>query len=246
MLKCKNSQLTLSLKPSIYSASILTFTKSTRQINAEYIDGFKLSVSWLFLHFSIYPKTQKEKKPPKPKKEKPKKEKQEEPAEEKPKKPNIFKTFYENQGMDGVIKLVKDSADAVGLMMRSVKKHFIIEELYLWIVVSSNSDAAQTALQYGEICEDVFPALGFICSNLKVKKYDASIEPDFIGTFSSAQFKTAFSLRPFFLVGAGIRLVFRLLFKVVLKLLRQKPKKAVVTEGDNKTETQNIQGGASK
>ena len=202
------------------------------RIDAEYIDGFKLSVSWLFLHFSIYPK--------------PKKEKQEEPAEEKPKKPNIFKTFYENQGMDGVIKLVKDSADAVGLMMRSVKKHFIIEELYLWIVVSSNSDAAQTALQYGEICEDVFPALGFICSNLKVKKYDASIEPDFIGTFSSAQFKTAFSLRPFFLVGAGIRLVFRLLFKVVLKLLRQKPKKAVVTEGDNKTETQNIQGGASK
>ena len=195
------------------------------RIDAEYIDGFKLSVSWLFLHF---------------------KEKQEEPAEEKPKKPNIFKTFYENQGMDGVIKLVKDSADAVGLMMRSVKKHFIIEELYLWIVVSSNSDAAQTALQYGEICEDVFPALGFICSNLKVKKYDASIEPDFIGTFSSAQFKTAFSLRPFFLVGAGIRLVFRLLFKVVLKLLRQKPKKAVVTEGDNKTETQNIQGGASK
>lgn len=195
------------------------------RIDAEYIDGFKLSVSWLFLHFSIYPKPQKEKKPP---------------------KPNIFKTFYENQGMDGVIKLVKDSADAVGLMMRSVKKHFIIEELYLWIVVSSNSDAAQTALQYGEICEDVFPALGFICSNLKVKKYDASIEPDFIGTFSSAQFKTAFSLRPFFLVGAGIRLVFRLLFKVVLKLLRQKPKKAVVTEGDNKTETQNIQGGASK
>ncbi len=202
------------------------------RIDAEYIDGFKLSVSWLFLHFSIYPKTQKEK--------------QEEPAEEKTKKPNIFKTFYENQGMDGVIKLIKDSADAVGLMMRSVKKHFIIEELYLWIVVSSNSDAAQTALQYGEICEDVFPALGFICSNLKVKKYDASIEPDFIGTFSSAQFKTAFSLRPFFLVGAGIRLVFRLLFKVVLKLLRQKPKKAVVTEGDNKTETQNIQGGASK
>lgn len=38
------------------------------RIDAEYIDGFKLSVSWLFLHFSIYPKTQKEKKPPKPKK----------------------------------------------------------------------------------------------------------------------------------------------------------------------------------
>ena len=31
------------------------------RIDAEYIDGFKLSVSWLFLHFSIYPKTQKRK-----------------------------------------------------------------------------------------------------------------------------------------------------------------------------------------
>ena len=61
-----------------------------------------------------------------------------------------------------------------------------------------------------------------------------------INALSSAQASA------FFLVGAGIRLVFRLLFKVVLKLLRQKPKKAVATEGDNKTETQNIQGGASK
>ncbi|MFR2669595.1 MAG: hypothetical protein ACLS87_00805 [Acutalibacteraceae bacterium] len=31
------------------------------RIDAEYIDGFKLSVSWLFLHFSIYPKPQKRK-----------------------------------------------------------------------------------------------------------------------------------------------------------------------------------------
>lgn len=58
-----------------------------------------------------------------------------------------------------------------------------------------------------------------------MKKYDASIEPDFIGTFSSAQFKTAFSLRPFFLVGAGIRLVFRLLFKVVLNYCGKSPKR---------------------
>jgi len=43
------------------------------RIDAEYIDGFKLSVSWLFLHFGIYPKAKKEKKPPKPKKEKPEK-----------------------------------------------------------------------------------------------------------------------------------------------------------------------------
>mgnify|MGYP000131610062 CR=1 FL=1 len=139
------------------------------RIDAEYIDGFKLSVSWLFLHFSIYPKPKR--KNSKPKKENPRKKSRRARRGKNPKSPISLKTFYEKPGYGRRNKsLLKDSADAVGLMMRSVKKHFIIEELYLWIVVSSNSDAAQTALQYGEICEDVFPALGFICSNLKVKK----------------------------------------------------------------------------
>ena len=60
------------------------------RIDAEYIDGFKLSVSWLFLHFSIYPKTQKEKKPPKPKKEKPKKSRKS-PQRKNPKSPISLK-----------------------------------------------------------------------------------------------------------------------------------------------------------
>ena len=41
--------------------------------------------------------------------DRPKKEKQEEPAEEKPKKPNIFKTFYANQGMDLSLIPISDS-----------------------------------------------------------------------------------------------------------------------------------------
>lgn len=212
------------------------------RVDAEYIDSFKMRLSWLFLHFDIYPlppkKPKKEK--PAPKEEPPK----EEPVEEKPKKPNVFKTFYENQGVPGVIQLIKDTADAVGSMVRSLKKHLIIDELFLWITVSQGSDAAATAIEYGQICKDVFPALGFICSNLHVKKYDAEIEPDFIGTFSSAQFAAAISIRPLFVIGAGIALAVRLLFKVVLKLLRQKPKPAEAGSVEINNEAQNIQGGA--
>lgn len=207
------------------------------RIEAEYFDSFKLRLRWLFLHFDIYPMQKKEKKP---KKEKPQKEKPpEEPQTEK--KPNPFKTFYENQGFDGVKQLVRDSADAVGSMMKSVKKHLIIDELFLWVIVSHNHDAAKTAIEYGETCQDVFPAMGFICSNLNVRKYDVEIEPDFIGTFSSAQFSAAISIRPLFLINAGIVLVFRLLFKVVLKIFKAKPK-----EPQSNTETQNLQGGATQ
>lgn len=208
------------------------------RIDAEYIDSFRVKLRWLFLSFDLYPMQKKEKKPKKekPKKEEPPKEQEEVPKE---KKPNPFKTFYENQGFDGVMQLVRDSADAVGGLMKSVKKHLIIDELFLWIVISHNHDAAQTAIEYGEACQDVYPAMGFICSNLKVKKYDVEIEPDFIGTFSSAQFAFALSVRPIFLINAGIVLAVKLLFKVVLKLLRAKPKTP------ENTETQNIQGGAN-
>lgn len=213
------------------------------RVEAEYYDSFKLSLKWLFLHFDIYPMVKKEKKP---KKEEPKKEEppKEEPVpEEKPQKPNIFKTFYENQGVEGVIKLINDSADALGSLAKSFKNHLIIERLYLWIVVSSNADAASTAIEYGNMCQRVFPPLGFLCSNLKVKHYDANIEPDFIGTFPSAQFETEIAIRPIFLINAALVMAVRLLFKVVLKLLRQKPKVQAKDSNENK-DSQNIQGGA--
>ncbi len=213
------------------------------RIEAEYIDKFTLKVRWLFLSFTVYPFP--EKKPKKPKK--PKEPKEEQPQEEKPpediveKKPNPFKVFYDNQGVKGVIGLIKDSADALGSMMRCFKKHFIIDDLYLWIVISKNQDAAGTAVEYGNVCKDVFPSLGYICSTLKVKNYDVNIEPDFIGTFSSAQFVFNASLRPIFLINYGIVFAVRMVKNVVLKILRAKPK----VEDNQDTVTQNIKGGAT-
>ncbi len=61
------------------------------RIDAEYIDGFKLSVSWLFLHFSIYPKPQKEKKPLSPKRKNPKKKSRKSPQRKNPKSPISLK-----------------------------------------------------------------------------------------------------------------------------------------------------------
>ncbi len=216
---------------------VLLFSVKVR-VDAEYIDDFRVKVRWLFLSFDLYPMKKKEKKP-----------KEEKPAEETPpqeetaptqKKPNPFKTFYENQGFEGVMQLVRDTADAVGSLMKSVKKHLILDELFLWVIISHNHDAAQTAIEYGQACQKIFPAMGFICSNLKVKKYDVEVEPDFIGTFSSAQFAFSLSVRPIFLTNAAVVLAVRMLFKVILKIFPLKSK------SQKNTETQNtIEGGAT-
>lgn len=210
-------------------------------INAEYFDEFKLSISWLFLKIQILPSNKKDKsqKEKKPKKEKPAKEPSPEPEpdpDEQPteKKENIFVKFYNNQGFDGVIELINNAASALGKMFSSFKKHIVIRELYLFMTVTGGCDAAETAMEYGRICQKVFPAMSFICSNLPVKKYDVEIEPDFIGLKNSAQFATSIHIRPIFFINAVFVLVFRLVFKVVLKFLKgikNKSKNQNINEG---------------
>lgn len=220
------------------------------RIESEYIDSFKLKIRWSFLGLSAFPLDERIikllNKPKAPKEETPK---EETAAQTKPKDENItkkkenpFKVFYNNQGFDGVLKLITDSADSLGDMFSSFKKHFIIDELALYIVVSKNHDAAATAIEYGNVCKTVFPALGFICSAVKVKDYDVTVEPDFIGTFSSAQFIFNCSFRPIFYLNAVIAMAFKLLFKVVFKVLFCKSKE----ESNENKDTQNIKGGATQ
>ena len=72
-----------------------------------------------------------------------------------------------------------------------------------------------------------------------VKRYDIDINPDFIGTLSSARFVFNCSFRPLFLINSAIAFAFRFLFTVVFKFLFSKPKKDTINN-----ELQNTEGGA--
>ncbi len=192
-------------------------------INGEFFGEFILNVKWLFINLQILPAKPKKNKPPKKEKQKKEKTKEEQLTEENTdtgeKKENIFAKFYKNQGFDGVIELINNAAKDLGKMFSSFKKHIVLRELYLWMTISSG-DAAQTALDYGRICQKVFPALSFICTNLTVKKYDVEIEPDFIGLKNKAQFAFSVSIRPIFIINAVLILALRLVFNVVIKFLK--------------------------
>lgn len=192
-------------------------------LSGDYSEDFHLTVSWLFLKFTVFPRKnsdnpEKEKKPKKEKKSP--EDAPENKTELKEKKENIFLTFYKNKGFEGVIDLINNAAYSLGRMLNSFRKHIVLKELFLNMTISKNCDAAETAIEYGRVCQKVFPALSFICSTLPVKKYNAVVEPDFLGTKNTAEFSFKVSVRPIFFTNAIVVLAFRLLFRVVIKFLK--------------------------
>lgn len=204
-----------------------------------YDEEFKLDISWLFIKLHILPKKEKPEKEKKPKKEKePKEENTEQPPEEekpKEKKDNIIVSFYKNQGFSGVLQLLKDTVNAINGMFGTIFRHFVFRELKLYMTVGA-SDAAETAQLYGKTCAAVFPAMGLITSTCNVKEYDCAVRPNFMVAEKTAIFRVVLSFRPIFATTAVVVLAFKLLFKVVLKLLKNKPKEPV----KKATETQNV------
>lgn len=204
------------------------------RITVHYDEDVALDIGWLFLKFRILPKKDKPEKPKKEKKPKEKEEKTDETIKEpKQKKDNMFVRFYRNRGVDGVIQLLKDAVHAIKGMFRRIGRAFKFEELYISMTVGSG-DSAETAIKYGKTCEVAFPLMGYIVSNMRVNKYNIEINPDFLYGSNSARIHTQISVIPLRLINAVIIVLFELLFKVVLKLLKHSKVKANVEKQNNK------------
>lgn len=210
-------------------------------VKADFDQKFEAELRYLFLKIPLYPRPQKEKKPKKEKKKtEPKPEEEPKPQKEKKKsdKPNPIITFIKNQGFDGVLNLISDIGSILTGMFGSIFRHVVFNKLYLNLIVAKN-DAAATAIEYGKTCERVFPVMGYICSHMKVQKYDVEITPDFLGYRNEAEFHVQISFRPIFLTNAAVAMAFKLLFKVGSKVLLSLFKKS------NEHKNNNIeQGGA--
>ncbi len=179
-------------------------------VELRYEDDFEVSVRVLGLRFRLLPAKEKKPKKEKPKKEKPEKEKKpEEPVEEKPKGESFVMRFYHEQGFDGTMQFLADVLAALNTMLGDIfKRSFVLERLMLRLRVSK-ADAAQTALAYGKTCAAVYPALGVICTNLTVRKYDADIRADYLADKSTAAVWFILSVRPIKLTNALVRFAFR-------------------------------------
>lgn len=200
-------------------------------IYAEYKDSFSLWVRWLFVKIYIYPPADKKKK--KPKKEK--KPKEEKPQEEAPKeesatpaepKDNFIKTFYNNQGVPGILELISNVAKKLGAGLKGIGRSFYIRRLWLRINVGGGN-SADAAISYGKMCSAVYPALGYILSVVHSKNCSVKVQPDFLGGKTEGAFSLHLATIPSKLIGAalvmGIKLLIELI-KVFISNAKNQPK----------------------
>ncbi len=204
-------------------------------LDLEYTDAVRCRASWLFLKFELYPFPEKKKKEEKPKEEK-KEEKPEEKKDEapKPKKENFLKTFYNNQGLSGVIELLNNCVAALKrFSVKLIKRAVIIKKFHLDVHITED-DAAATAIKYGKVCSGLYPSLGFICSNMKVKDYKVNVFADYCGKKTTVQFITETAFIPRAMINAGIALVFSLLKQLLrVAISNNKASKNKTTNNNN-------------
>lgn len=210
------------------------------KIFAEYSEiDTHVKIKWLFLEIPLYPMKKKEKKTDTGEEKAEKTEEQEAPSEdalpteeesaeeapqedtaEKAEKPknNLLKIIYEAHGIDGLLLIVKRVFSYIGTFFGKLMHSLVIEELYIDVKCNRN-DAASTAIYYGEVCSALFPMLGSLVTKYKVRKYDINVYPDYLARHSSASFAVSMHLYPIYLIGITLALVFKLLFKVLLRLI---------------------------
>lgn len=185
------------------------------KLTIDYAETATVDVSYLFLKFRLYPGKPKQEAP---KQEEEKKE-EEKPQQTKKKGPNILQRFYQNQGVGGILALLQNTMHAMGGMFGRFFRQFIIHDLYLDMCVGGK-DAAKVAKQYGQASAVVFPAIGYLCTHMKVRRYDIDVSPDFLAKKSQAWLYCKLSVSPIRLIGAGLVLLVQLLFQVLIKLYR--------------------------
>ncbi|MFR7950534.1 MAG: hypothetical protein ACLU4W_05520 [Acutalibacteraceae bacterium] len=116
-------------------------------LQLDYHEMVELEVRYLFFRFKLLPWEKKEKAPKeeKPVEQKPPEEKK---PNDKPAKPNPLKAFWQNEGVDGVIALLKETARIVSGMFRSIFKHVIIDKLFFkCILVPEMQRKPQTIME---------------------------------------------------------------------------------------------------
>ena len=131
---------------------------------------------------------------------------------------NLFKQLYIEQGYDGIVKMLVAVKESLGSFFSKLYKTFTINEFYLTMHVTG-SDAADTAIKYGQLSSWLFPVLGKVASTCKMKKYDIDISPDFLGVKNEADLYLDVSVVPIRITNALVVLALQLVFKVILKIL---------------------------
>lgn len=178
--------------------------------------------------------------PPKPKKKKKakKEEKVQKPkiSEKEKKEEFSLKKFFKQNGVSGIINIIKKIASVASGALKDVFSHIIIRDFSLTVTITGD-DASDTALNYGHTCSAVYPAVSIIYQVCNCQNFSVLVSPDFTeGAKSKAVCRVSADIKIFWLVKAVIVHGFKAL-QVFFKLKKAQVKEPKKNETENSSKT---------
>lgn len=143
---------------------------------------------------------------------------EEKPVKKKKKKESFLHILYRTNGIDGILLLLKRILSYTGTFIGNLIRGVVVDEFDLDMACVKKGDAAATAIYYGEVCSALFPMLGAIASECRMKKHDINVYPDYLARYSDASFFVKLHITPIYLIGITVAYGVKLVFKVVLRM----------------------------
>lgn len=144
-------------------------------VRVAYSDEFKIKVKYGFI--TVF-KSGKKKQNPEEAEENTEPEQEKSEEEKELKKDNFFKKEFKRRGVKGSIEYFGGILKDVLLDLRFFLKKIVFKVFLIDITVATEN-AADTGIQYGEICAVAYPVLGIIEKNAVLKLKKVNISADF-------------------------------------------------------------------
>lgn len=117
----------------------------------------------------------------------------------------IFERLQKKYGFTGAVSKIMTFVLKVLSHIKGFLRHINIHKVKLDIVVASE-DAAKTAIEYGIVCQAVYPALSALTSMVNIKYKEINVKSDFESTNCNFQFGALVKLNIFWLLIAVVKI----------------------------------------
>ncbi len=174
---------------------------------------FSLTLRYLFLSFRLLPGKETE----------PETEKREEEKQETEKKLDLKKSL-KRQGFFGFVETLLELVGVAAHSAKELLSHLKIKAFDLYLCLGGAGDAAEAAIQYGQLSGAVYSACGLLFGLTGCRKKAVTVDLDYQAEENQVDFSARLSILPLFLIKEGISLLIHAL-PPVRKLLSGGPAK---------------------
>lgn len=171
-------------------------------------EEFQLELRYLWFRLPLLPAEEEESQPsaPEPEEEKP-------PKKEKKANKRSFgdrvKAAFKREGPSGFLETLGEMARLAGRVSANLLRHVKLRQFDLYLCIGGGTDAAAAAVRYGQASAAVYGACGELFALMPCKEKGVTVDLDYSAAEHQVEFSAALSLRPIFLLTAGIALLVR-------------------------------------